>query len=258
MRINQYIAHSTKYSRREAEKLILEGRVKIGRKVITDLATEVKEGDRVFLDKKEIKPRNRFTVIVYNKQKGELVSKSDKFGRKLIYDSLPSAFSHYRPIGRLDFASEGLLLLTDSPKVAKVLMESQLERIYKLKIKGPITKEIEEAMKNGLKLDDARAGGHKKSQIKEMSFTPFLGYQIIKNDPKYSKLKVAIIEGKNRELRRFFAHFKADVLDLKRLSYGGVELNALPSGKWRYLTKKEYENLKEFLKLKLNEGEDEK
>ena len=81
-----------------------------------------------------------------------------------------------------------------------------------------------------------------------MEFAPFLGYQIQTSNGKYSKLKVAISEGKNRELRRFFAHFGARVTDLKRVSFGGINLNNLPSGKVRYLQRDEYENLRDYMK----------
>jgi 23S rRNA pseudouridine2605 synthase len=91
-------------------------------------------------------------------------------------------------------------------------------------------------------------GAHEKNNQEKIKLEPFLNYQIIKNDPKYSTIKVAIKEGKNRELRRFFAHFGRDVLDLKRLSYGWVSLNALPTGKTRYFDKREYKLLKEYLK----------
>jgi len=103
-------------------------------------------------------------------------------------------------------------------------------------------------MEEGLELEDATAGGHEKSKVKSMTFAPFYAYQIIKNDEKYSKLKIAIGEGKNREIRRFFAHFGREVVDLKRLEYGGITLSALPTGKTRYLTRKEYDDLKKFLK----------
>ncbi|WP_281951809.1 pseudouridine synthase [Nitrosophilus kaiyonis] len=248
MRLNKYISHNTTYSRREADKLIQEGFVKVNNKVVKEPYYDVKKEDKVFIKGKPVKEKKLFTVIVYNKPKGELVTKKDERGRKTIYDSLPAKFKHFIPVGRLDFATEGLLLLTDSPKVAQALMESNLERIYKVKIKGSITKAMEEAMKEGLELEDATKGAHEKTEIKSMKFAPFYAYQIIKNDPKYSKLKIALIEGKNREIRRFFAHFNREVLDLKRLEFGGIALNALPVGKTRYLTKKEYEDLKEFLK----------
>jgi 23S rRNA pseudouridine2605 synthase len=81
-----------------------------------------------------------------------------------------------------------------------------------------------------------------------MEFKPFIGYKIQKNQPNYSVLKVALSEGKNRELRRFFAHFGAEVVDLKRVSFAEIELNNLPTGKTRYLSRSEYSALHKFLK----------
>ena len=81
-----------------------------------------------------------------------------------------------------------------------------------------------------------------------MRFAPFIGYQIQKNDKNYSKLKVAISEGQNRELRRFFGHFGTDVLDLKRIEFGGISLNNLPTGKSRFLSREEYRNLRAYIK----------
>ncbi len=248
MRLNKFISHNTPYSRREADRLIQEGRVKIGRKVVKEPYYDVQPGDRVYIDGKPVKQKRGYTVIVYNKPKGELVSKKDDRGRKTIYESLPAKFRSFIPVGRLDFASEGLLLLTDSPKVAQVLMESDLPRIYNVKIKGSVTPEMEAAMQEGLELEDAKAGGHERSEISSMRFAPFYAYRIDKNAPTYSKLKVALTEGKNREIRRFFAHFGKDVVDLKRVEYGWIKLNALPSGKSRYLSKKEYAKLHQFLK----------
>ena len=168
--------------------------------------------------------KDGYTVVVYNKPKGELVSKKDDRGRKTIYDSLPKKFSHYLSVGRLDFASEGLLLLTDSPRVASALMHGDLERVYYVKIKGEVTPSMEEAMREGLIAEDARRGGHSQSKVHSMEFAPFVEYRIIKSRHTFSTLKVTIAEGKNRELRRFFAYFDTEVVDLKRVSYGRVDL----------------------------------
>ncbi len=250
MRLNKFISHHTTYSRREADKLIFDGKVKVNGRVITEPGFEVEDGDKVAINGKPVKRSTKYTCIVYNKPRGELVTKKDPKGRKTIYDSLPKKFKHFIPVGRLDFASEGLLILTDSPKVAHALMNSDLPRVYKLRIKGDITPEMEAAMLEGVEVGSE--GAHEKSDIKKIKLEPFLNYQIIKNSPKYSTLKVAIKEGKNRELRRFFAHFGRDVLDLKRLSYGWVSLNALPTGKTRYFDKREYKLLKEFLQKEQN------
>jgi len=250
VRLNKYIAHNSKYSRREADRLIEEGKIKINKITTSDFSYDVKEGDRVFVNGKEIKPKGKLelTMVVYNKPKGSLVTKKDDRGRTTIYHLLPGKFRHFIPVGRLDFASEGLLLLTDNAYVATLLMQSNLPRVYNIKIDKPVSKAMIDAMQNGLELEDASKGAHEKSDIKAMSFAPFSGF-VVKNQGKnYTKLKVAITEGKNRELRRFFAHFDAKVLDLKRVSYGPFELNNLPSNKTRFLTTKEYEILHKFIK----------
>lgn len=249
MRLNKYIAHHSSYSRREADKVIQDGYVRVNGEVQDNPATQVEEGtDIVYVSGKQVTPRDKYTVIVYNKPKGELVTKNDPRGRKTIYDSLSKEYKHYIPIGRLDFASEGLLLLTDASKIATALMGSDLQRIYKIKIKGEVTSEMEGAMINGMTLDDASAGGHSHSKIMRMEFKPFIGYQIQKNAPNYSTLKVAITEGKNRELRRFFAHFGTEISDLKRVSFAEIELNNLPTGKVRFLERSEYSALAKFMK----------
>ena len=249
MRLNKFIAHYSTYSRREADKAIQDGYVRVNGEIEDNPATQVDERhDIVYISGKQVSAQEKYTVIVYNKPKGELVTKSDPKGRKTIYDSLEKKYRHFIPVGRLDFASEGLLLLTDASRVATALMESDLERIYKIKIKGEVTPEMEEAMLNGMFLEDASAGAHSHSKVKSMEFKPFLGYKIQKNHHNYSILKVALSEGKNRELRRFFAHFGADVADLKRLSFAEIELNNLPTGKTRYLTRSEYSALHKFLK----------
>ena len=249
MRLNKYIAHYSTYSRRGADKAIQDGYVRVNGEIQENPATQVDEKlDVVYISGKQVSAQEKYTVIVYNKPKGELVTKSDPKGRKTIYDTLDAKFKHFIPVGRLDFASEGVLLLTDASRVATALMESNLERRYKLKVKGEITSEMEQAMLNGMFIEDATAGGHSHSKITSMEFKPFLGYKIQKNAPNYSILKVAISEGKNRELRRFFAHFEAEVADLKRISFAEIELNNLPTGKSRYLTRSEYSALWTFLK----------
>lgn len=248
LRLNKYISHNTKYSRREADKLIADGKVRVNGRVQTNLATTVSYDDTIEVNDRRVTKKSEFTVIVYNKQKGELVSKKDDRGRKTIYDNLPKRFAHYLSVGRLDYASEGLLLLTDAAPIADALMHSDLERVYYIKVKGEVTEVMKNAMKEGLHLDDASKGAHAQSDIKSMDFAPFLAFDIFGSSGGYTKLRVMINEGKNRELRRFFAYFDADVVDLKRVSYGRVDLGTLKSGKHRFLTNKEYDELRDFLK----------
>lgn len=248
MRLNKYIAHHTKYSRREADRLIEEGEVTLNKRVLRDFAYDVQDGDHIFVKGRPVKPSKEITVIVYNKPKGVLVTKKDDRGRATIYHKLPGKFRHFVPVGRLDYASEGLLILTDNIEVATALMESDLERTYNLKIDKPVTQEMVTAMSEGLVLDDARAGGHEKSKIYAMEFAPFAHFEIRGEGKSFTKLRVTITEGKNRELRRFFGHFDAKVLDLKRVAYGGIELNNLPTNKTRFFSRKEYDDLHKFMK----------
>ena len=249
VRLNKFISHNSNYSRREADKIIEEGKVTINTKTVTNLATKVTSTDIVKIGKRLIKEdKNRmYTVIIYNKPKGELVTKKDPQGRRVIFDSLDSKYKHFMPIGRLDYASEGLILLTDDVVVANKLMHSNLERVYKIKVDGKIHPKVEEAMLHGLELEDATNGAHEKSKIKSMTFEPFVAYQILTNGDNFSKIKVGITQGKNRELRRFFAHFGLEVMDLKRFEFGGISLNNLPTGKSRYLTRDEYRDLRHFV-----------
>ena len=259
MRLNKYISHNTKYSRREADALIEAGEVTLDKRPLKEFGYEVEIDDRIFVKGKAIKISTELTIIVYNKPKGVLVTKKDDRGRATIYHKLPGKYRHFTPIGRLDYTSEGLLLLTDDVGVATALMESGLDRTYNLKIDKTVTSEMIEAMKEGLVLDDARAGAHEKSKIYSMEFAPFAHFEVRSEGKNFSKLRVTIKEGKNRELRRFFAHFDAKVLDLKRIAFGGIELNNLPENKTRYFTRREYDDVHKFMKRrKANKLADEK
>ena len=249
MRLNKFISHNSKYSRREADKLIEEGVVTVNNIKIDNFGYDVQEGDLVSIRGLHVKEKTELTMIVFNKPKGTLVTQKDDRGRTTIFHKLPGKFRHFIPVGRLDFASEGILLLTDSPRVAEVMMQSGLDRTYNIKIDKPFTPEMEEAMREGLFLDDARAGGHEKSKIYSMEFAPFVHYEVRNVGANFTKLRVTIAEGKNRELRRFFGHFEANVLDLKRVAFGGIELNNLPTGKTRYFTRREYDDTHKYLKM---------
>jgi 23S rRNA pseudouridine2605 synthase len=250
IRLNKFISHNSRYSRREADQLILDGEVSIENKVVTNMGTKVTKDAIIKVKGRTVRVDNTraSTVIVYNKQKGEIVSKNDPQGRKTIFDTLSKKYSHFLPIGRLDYASEGVLLLSDDVNIVNELMHSKLVRVYKIKIAGSVSTSMETYMKNGLTLDDARAGAFEGTKITSMHFEPFEAYDIISNQTNFSKLKVAISEGKNRELRRFFAHFETPIVDLKRVDFGGITLNNLPSGKTRFLERKEYQNLRDYLK----------
>lgn len=257
MRLNKWLSHNTHLSRREADALIKNGQVNIERKVanLGDCIEGGKSAPRVFIDGREIKPREahksgaqKFSVIVYHKPKNELVAKSDPRGRRVVFEGLEARFRHFLPVGRLDFSSSGLLLLTDSPLVATALMQSPLVRVYNLKLSGEVSPKCLEAMQNGITIDDATKGAHRLSKITKMTFAPFCFFENLGESSGGVRVKVGICEGQNRELRRFFGAFGLEVLELKRVSYGFASLNALPVGKTRFLNRREYAKLHSFLK----------
>ena len=248
MRLNKWIAHGSRYSRREADRLIAEGRVCIDGVVVSDMGRMVQPGQKVTVDDRPVQiQHDQYTVIVYHKPKGELVTKSDPRERKTIYHDLPGKFRHFIPVGRLDYASEGVLLMTDAPWIADTLMHSSLPRTYNVKIDGEMTEKIMEAARSGLILEDATKGAHEKTRVTRMEIAPFLALEVLKNSRNYTRLRLTLGEGKNREIRRFFAHFGRNVLDLKRVAFGPFELNMLPVGKTRYLSKGEYAKLRELI-----------
>ena len=171
MRLNKFISHNTAYSRREADELIKQGKVSVNGRVVSDFI-EVSGEEKIRIGSRLIKPKTEFTMIVYNKRKGELVTKKDDRGRRTIYDSLPEGFSRFVSVGRLDFASEGLLLLTDAPAIATALMDSDIEREYYLKVKGEVKDEVVTSIREGFFAADASKGAHAKARSNRWNLSP--------------------------------------------------------------------------------------
>lgn len=172
MRLNKFISHNTGYSRREADELIKQGKVSINGRVVSDFI-EVSGEEKIRIGSRLIKPKTEFTMIVYNKRKGELVTKKDDRGRRTIYDSLPEGFSRFVSVGRLDFASEGLLLLTDAPAIATALMNSDIEREYYLKVKGEVGDEVVTAIREGFLPQTQARARTPKARSNRWNLNPF-------------------------------------------------------------------------------------
>ena len=235
MRINKYIAESGVASRRNADQMIKEGRVSVNGKKITECGIDVNvDNDTVYVDGVRITPVRRYTYIMFNKPKGCITTASDEFGRKTIYDYLEQyAGKGLFPVGRLDYDSEGLLLLTNDGALAQVLTHPSYEipKTYLVKIEGAVSEDELKKIRNGVKGIDGTRYAPAKVYLKETT-------------DKFAKLEITITEGKNREVRKIFEAVGKNVVFLCRRKIGELSLGGLSRGSARYLTDREIAYLK--------------
>lgn len=229
MRINKYIASGGLCSRRAAEDYIKAGKVKINGQVITNLATDVDEdNDTVVVDGKKIVPVSRNIYIMFYKPKGCICTLDDDKGRKTIMDYLED-FENKRifPIGRLDYDTEGLLLLTNDGFLSNRLTQpsSEIPKTYIAKIEGTVAESDLARLRNGVVIDGIRL---KRCKIK-----------MLETANNYTRLEITIYEGKNREIHKMFETIGKTVVFLKRIKIGDLKLGGLSRGSYRYLSDKE-------------------
>ena len=239
MRINKYIAESGVASRRGADELVKQGRVSVNGKKVSECGLDVNtDNDVVFVDGRKITPVRRYTYIMFNKPKGCITTSSDEFGRKTIYDYLEQFDGKgLFPVGRLDYDSEGLLLLTNDGALAQILTHPSYEvpKTYLVKIEGTLTEADLKKIRAGVKGADGTRYGPAKLTIREANET-------------FTKLEITITEGKNREVRKIFEAVGKNVVFLCRRKIGELSLGGLTRGTARYLTEKEIKYLKSFEK----------
>ena len=229
MRINKYIATSGLCSRRKAEEYVLSGQVKLNNKVITSLATNVDEyNDTVTINGKKVVPVSRFIYIMMYKPKGCICSLSDDKGRKTVIDYLED-FKDKRifPIGRLDYDTEGLLLLTNDGNLSNKLMQpiSEIPKTYIAKIEGEILESDLAKLRKGVIID-----GIKLNRCK---------IKVLETENNVTRLEITIFEGKNREIHKMFETVGKEIIFLKRIKIGDIKLGGLSRGAYRYLSDKE-------------------
>lgn len=234
MRINKYLATCGIASRRKCEELILDGQVKLNGRVIKDLATTIGPKDIVTVDGKKVTADLKHIYLMLNKPKGFVSTTSDEHGRKTVLDLAP-AFRDRRlfPVGRLDYDTEGLLILTTDGDLANRLMhpKNEISKTYIAKIEGTIEQDQIDKLQNGVILDGTKT---KRCKIRLVGFD---------EDTKMSRLEVVIQEGRNRQVRRMFDAINREVVFLKRSAIGALNLGGVTRGTYRELTKKEVDLL---------------
>ncbi len=229
MRINKYIAECGIASRRNADVLIKEGKVKLNGKVVTTPGIDVnEENDTVTVDGNKISLPSDFTYILFNKPKGCVCTANDEKGRKTIFDFINLSNKRLFSVGRLDYDSEGMLILTNDGELSYRLTHpsNEIPKTYVVKIEGQIQEDQLAKLRNTLELPGGGVSHHAKVKVLET----------FKDS---TRLQVTISEGKNRQIRRMFESVEKNVIFLKRIAIGEFKLGGLSRGGWRYLTPEE-------------------
>jgi 23S rRNA pseudouridine2605 synthase len=231
IRLNKYIGNSGICSRREADTLIAEGKVKVNGKVVTEMGYKVDRKDNILVDGKEIKPVKNVYILL-NKPKGYLSTTKDPEDRKTVMELIKNATKErIYPVGRLDRNTTGLLLLTNDGELTNELIHPSrnFSKIYSVKLERNFAREDAEKLLTGIELEDGLA------QVDEVAFI---------NERDKSEVGVKIHSGKNRVIRRLFSALGYEVEKLDRVMFGMLTKRDLPRGKWRFLTDKEVRSLK--------------
>ena len=235
MRLNKFLASCGAASRRGADELIASGRVRVNSIIVTELGKMVEtDNDTVTLDGKKVEPVSKMTYIMLYKPKGCITSLRDEKGRKTVYDYLDVEVPHLVPVGRLDYDTEGLLLLTNDGELVNRLAHpsGEVPKSYLVRAEGEFPEHILAKLRKGVEIDGVKT---KRSKVK-----------LLEQGEKEAKLLVTITEGRNRQVRRMFEAVERNVVFLKRVAIGDLRLGGLARGAWRYLREEEVEYLKRF------------
>jgi 23S rRNA pseudouridine2605 synthase len=233
-RLQKIISAAGITSRRAAEELISEGRVRVNGKVVTELGTKADAAkDHIKVDGKLINPLQPPTYIMLNKPAGFVTTMSDPEGRPTVQDLLKGVKTRVYPVGRLDYNTEGLLLLTNDGDFAHLITHPKHEfpKTYLAKVKGVLDDRQIELLENGMFLQDGKTAPAKVKKVRK--------------EEANSWVEITIHEGRKRQVRRMFDHVGRSVIKLKRVRTGGLALGDLAEGSFRHLTSEEVKGLLE-------------
>ncbi len=231
-RLQKVIANSGYTSRRKAEELITEGQVKVNGKIIKELGTKVSYNDVITINGETINREIEKEYYLLNKPRGYICSLKDEHDRKTVTSIIETNKRIY-PVGRLDYDTTGLLLLTNDGELDNILMHpsNNIEKIYIAKIEGILTIEELNKLKKGITIDGIKCIP-KKVKVRKKDIT--------KNN---EIIEISIVEGRNHIVKRLFSSLKHEVIKLKREKYAFLDVKDLQSGEYRTLNKKEVKKL---------------
>ncbi len=236
VRLNKFISNAGVCSRRAADNLILEGRIKVNNNVVRELGLKINTTDKVQFDNKIITSEKKLYILV-NKPRNVICTKSDEKGRKSIMDLLPERFQHLYPVGRLDRNTTGVILLTNDGALTQNLLHpsKKINKVYKVKAEKQLTQDQMNKMVLGLELEDGLSKFNKLSEL---------------NEDEFFRYGIEIHSGKNRVIRRMFEAVDNRVLKLDRVMFHTFVKRGIPIGSYREITQGELKNLGVYLKTK--------
>ena len=231
IRLQKYIADSGVASRRKAEELILQGSVKVNGNVVMEMGIKVGDSDSVEVHGKVIKPESKKVYILLNKPSGYVTTVKDQFRRPTVLDLLKGVNERVFPVGRLDYETTGLLILTNDGDFTHKMThpKHEIEKKYLVTVVGTPTKEEISSFESGLEIEDYVTSPAK--------------LKILNSKERNCTIEVTIHEGRNRQVRKMCDAIGHPVLSLKRISLGKVTLGDLQEGNWRELTHIEVKSL---------------
>lgn len=256
-RLQKYLANNGVAARRKCEEFIQEGRVKVNGQVVKELGTKINpEKDIVEFDGKVVKPVGKKVYILLNKPIGYVTTVKDQFERPTVLD-LVKVEEKVLPVGRLDMYTSGALILSnDGEFINKVTHpRNEVEKTYTVTVKGIVTKEDVEKLQNGVEIQMDKLYENEDENSEENDYNPKqkdktfktgkAKVKILKTDEEknISRLQITIHEGKNREVRKMCEAIGKKVLALHRRKIGNLDVKNIELGKWRYLNKKEVEEM---------------
>ena len=233
MRLQKYMAMCGVAARRKCEEMIAAGRVTVNGRVITEMGTQVEEQDEVLVDGVRITPEEEKRYVLYHKPAGEVTTVSDEKGRETVMDRFRDFPVRLYPVGRLDYDSEGLLLLTNDGALAQRLTHPscEVDKVYLARVTGNPSNEAIDRLRRGVYME----GDERRTYPADV--------RIVRDESLFSDILVTIHEGRNRQVRRMFDAVGHKVLLLRRVRFGPLELGNLRRGEWRELTAQEVELL---------------
>ncbi|MBK9142607.1 MAG: rRNA pseudouridine synthase [Candidatus Melainabacteria bacterium] len=237
LRINRALAATGYCSRRAADRLIEEGRVKVNGKPVTDFNLAVDpERDVIAVDDQELSSRDH-VYVAFHKPRGVITTMKDEKGRQTVLDLLPGELQHLKPVGRLDRDSEGLLILTNDGDFAHRLAHPSRTRhvwkTYRVRVDGRLSDEAVTALEEGVLLSE----GDGKAITLPARVTN------ISYDKECTVFSISIREGRNRQIRRMCAKLGYPVIRLVRVAIGRLQLKPMEPGEWKYLTRSDLDRL---------------